>query len=187
METKPLKPLIALGVAVIAVCVSYFLLRQTDFQLSMTGATASAVLAILLLLLGGSMTVFALLRWAPLKRSKVSHGIAHTEENANATVLTVSGIEELRSIICDLTKKNRQLLFEIAGSTDGQYLGDLAMNRRLMLSRGEILYRARELQRHRLVDVFYDTDQRLKIGAVIHRVTGNDLSLFRSLLEEAGL
>jgi hypothetical protein len=65
MESRLLQILVVLGVPGAALGIFYLLLKQFGFEFSKIGSTASAVIAILFLLLVGGVTFFALHRWAP--------------------------------------------------------------------------------------------------------------------------
>lgn len=65
METKFIRPLIALGIPGVALGTFYLLLKKFDFKFSQVDSTWTAVVALVFLLIVGSITFYALHKWAP--------------------------------------------------------------------------------------------------------------------------
>ncbi len=71
MDTKFIKPLIALGIPGVSLGIFYLLYKNLDIQLSQIDSTWSAIIAILFLVLVSSTTIFSLKHFSPEK--KVTH------------------------------------------------------------------------------------------------------------------
>ena len=65
METKFIRPLIALGIPGVALGIFYLLLKKFDFQFSQVDSTWTVVIVLVFLFMISGITFYALHRWAP--------------------------------------------------------------------------------------------------------------------------
>jgi hypothetical protein len=186
MESRILKIFVLLGVPGVALGVFYLLLKQFGFEFSKIGSTASAFIAIIFLLIVGGITFFALHRWAPATVQRINGVDTQIAKRKNRDQNILSSIEMLKAKIYELSKINRQLLIEVASSPDGQYVSDLTSNEKLMLTRGEVVYRGKQLEIEGFLDIHIQTDQCFEISKQVFRLVNNDLGVLKSLLENRG-
>ena len=78
VDSKFIRPLIALGVPGVALGIFYLLYNRFDFKLSQIDATWTVVVIITFMLVTAGVTVFALHRWAPQR----DHADGATESTA---------------------------------------------------------------------------------------------------------
>jgi hypothetical protein len=106
MEARFIKALVALGVPGVALGIFYLLLKAFNFQFSQIGAEATALIAILFLLVVGFVTVRALDLWAPTRQNS-------SEQVGNPAVMVldvgkgeerVTLTELLRSVTHDVVR-----------------------------------------------------------------------------------
>jgi hypothetical protein len=65
METKLIRILVVLGVPGVALGVFYLLLRQFNFRFDTIGPLWAAIIAVIFIFIVGSITFYAIHRWAP--------------------------------------------------------------------------------------------------------------------------
>jgi len=188
MESRLLKILVVLGVPGVALGVFYLLLKQFGFEFSRIGSNASAIIAMTFLLLVGGITFFALHRWGPSKGQQYDSIDRNTKKRGKDHQKTIPNLEGLKEMINGLSKTNRQLLLEIARSpsSDGQYVSDLALNENLMLSRGEIVYRGKELESNGFLEILLQTDQRFRFSQSVLHLVDHNMDFLKSLLVNDG-
>ena len=104
MQVKLIRALVTLGVPGVALGKFYLLLRSLNFQFSLIGPEATAVIAIIFLIVVGVITLYALHQWSPLR--KLGSG---DEDQSKTMVLagpdeTVTLTEPMRSVAHDIVK-----------------------------------------------------------------------------------
>lgn len=183
MESRIIKSLVVLGVPGVALGVFYLLFKQFGFQFSTIGPTASAFIAILFILIIGGITFFALHRWTP---PKTHSELDDTSKDSKKVTTLINNHEKLSLIIHELSATNRMLLMEIASSPDGQYVGDLVTSEKLNLSRGEIVYRGKDLESKGLIYERNLTDKCFRIDNSVLELVDRNLSSLKLLIQNIG-
>ncbi len=184
-----MRTLVVLGVPGVALGVFYLLLKQFWFEFSKIGSNASAIIAMMFLILVGGITFFALHRWGPSKGQRLNDNGINAKNIESANLETIPNLEVLKVMINRLSKTNRQLLMEVAKSppSDGQYVSDLALNENLMLSRGEIVYRGKELESNGFLEILLLSDQSFRFNQSVLHLVNSDMELLKALLENQGV
>lgn len=186
MESKILRALAVLGVPGVALGVFYLLLKQFGFEFSKIGPVASAVIVIVFLFLVGGITFFALHLWSPKKIKPIDRNYSHTQNSNDNYQKKIPSIEMLKEMIYELSNTNRRLLIEMAKSPDGQYIGDLSLNESLNLTRGEIMYRGKDLESKGFINIQSLTDHCFRFSKSILVLVNNDIDYLKSILETYG-
>ncbi|HBK7261041.1 TPA: hypothetical protein LNF46_003507 [Vibrio cholerae] len=83
MDSKFIKPLVALGVPGVALGIFYLLLKSFSFQFSAVDPTWTVVIVILFLFIVGGITLFALHRWSPKRVNESADSTANEEMKQN--------------------------------------------------------------------------------------------------------
>jgi hypothetical protein len=83
MEDRIIRSLVVLGVPGVALGVFYLLLRTMNFKFAPIGPTASTLVTLVLILVVGGITLYALQKWAP----------THTQAKAETDAAPVRAIE----------------------------------------------------------------------------------------------
>ena len=114
MEKKFIQTLVALGVPGVALGIFYLLLRQFGFSFSTIGPMESAGIAVLFLLIVGSITFYAIHRWAPPKDKEKpfirSPQVPHEDIEKALLGNDEINLEDVDMVLKDLFK-DRQLPF----------------------------------------------------------------------------
>ncbi|MBE4594618.1 hypothetical protein BOO24_20005 [Vibrio navarrensis] len=86
MDSKFIKPLVALGIPGVALGIFYLLLKSFNFEFSAVDSTWTVVIVILFLFIVGGITLFALHRWSPstINESKQSAPDEKVDQNKSS-------------------------------------------------------------------------------------------------------
>jgi hypothetical protein len=117
---------VALGVPGVALGMFYLLLRTFNFQFSSIDPTWAAIIAIFFLLIVGGITLYALHKWAPVRKDR---RITETDHQATVPVRQLPNLSE----------EAKRLLIEAPAYADGVVLRTVALGARAIHTNGKLL------------------------------------------------
>jgi DNA-binding MarR family transcriptional regulator len=166
------RTVLALAAAGIAASVPGFL----NLSLDLTGVAVRA---------GGALAVFLLIyRLNPAETVVQDQSVAPERPDGEQRSLSVQieTLEQLAETVSNLSGNQKTLLDGIVGHPEGIHVSDLTL--KLQLSRSDIVYRARDLQRDGLIKIRHLTDMRLELSEGLKKLAAIQPAAVNALLRK---
>jgi hypothetical protein len=165
------RTVLALAASGIAASVPGFL----NLSLDLTGVAVRA---------GGALAVFLLIyRLNPAATVIQDQAAAENlvkEKEGRPPSAQINTLEELAAAVSNLSNNQKTLLDAIAKHREGVHVGDLMLE--LQLTRPDIVYRARDLQRDGLIIIRHLTDTQFELSEGVKKLEGVQPAAVNALL-----